>query len=91
MLVLNRLSIFIIALSFSQTLPAELHRGQKAKVIFKYSHPCPSTGRSKGSCPDYIIDHIKPLACGGADDASNMQWQTKIEAKAKDKYERKGC
>jgi hypothetical protein len=38
-----------------------------------------------------VIDHIKPLACGGADDPSNMQWQTREEAKAKDKWERKGC
>src|SRR5205085_7853407 len=39
----------------------------------------------------YIIDHIKPLACGGADDPSNMQWQTIEAAKAKDRVERVGC
>jgi hypothetical protein len=39
----------------------------------------------------YVVDHIKPLACGGADDPSNMQWQTAADAKAKDKWERKGC
>lgn len=54
-------------------------------------HPCPATGRSKGSCPGYIIDHVQALACGGADHPSNMQWQTKADAKAKDKWERKGC
>ena len=70
---------------------AEYHRSQKAKTIFKYSHPCPSTGQTKGSCPGYIIDHIKALACGGADEPSNMQWLTKADAKAKDKWERKGC
>jgi len=48
-------------------------------------------GRSKGSCPGDIIDHVKALACGGADHPSNMQWQTKSAAKAKDKWERKGC
>jgi len=41
--------------------------------------------------PGYVIDHIKPLACGGADDPSNMQWQTVAAAKAKDKTERIGC
>jgi len=41
--------------------------------------------------PGYVIDHIKPLACGGADAPSNMQWQTVAEAKAKDKTERIGC
>lgn len=39
----------------------------------------------------YVIDHVKPLACGGADNPSNMQWQTRAEARAKDKWERKGC
>jgi len=41
--------------------------------------------------PGYVIDHIQPLACGGADTPSNMQWQTVAEAKAKDKTERIGC
>jgi hypothetical protein len=36
-----------------------------------------------------VIDHVKPLATGGADAPSNMQWQTKADAKAKDKWERK--
>jgi hypothetical protein len=39
----------------------------------------------------YVIDHVKPLACGGADAPSNMQWQTVAEGKAKDKTERVGC
>jgi hypothetical protein len=41
--------------------------------------------------PGYVIDHIVPLACGGADAPSNMQWQTIAEAKAKDRTERVGC
>ena len=34
-----------------------------------------------------MIDHIVPLACGGADAPANMQWQTIREAKAKDRWE----
>ena len=41
--------------------------------------------------PGYVIDHIIPLACGGADTPANMQWQTVAEAKAKDKTERVHC
>jgi len=48
------------------------------------------TGYPKGR-PGYVVDHIIPLACGGADDPSNMQWQTKEAAEEKDGWERKGC
>jgi hypothetical protein len=38
-----------------------------------------------------VVDHVKALACGGADHPSNMQWQTVEAAKRKDKWERKEC
>jgi hypothetical protein len=41
--------------------------------------------------PGYVVDHRVPLACGGADAPSNMQWQTVEAAKIKDKTERIGC
>ncbi len=68
-----------------------IKRSRAARDAFKHQHPCPSTGRRSGGCPGYVIDHINPLACGGADEPSNMQWQTKAEAQAKDRWERKGC
>lgn len=45
------------------------------------------TGYPKGRL-GYVIDHIISLSRGGQDDPSNMQWQTKADAKAKDKWER---
>ena len=66
-------------------------RSAAAKDGFKREQPCPSNGRRSGACPGYVIDHVNPLACGGADDPSNMQWQTIAEGKAKDKWERRGC
>ena len=88
---MKSIAILLFLLLFPNVSSAEYHRSQKAKTVFKYSHPCPSTGRRKGSCPGYIIDHIKAIACGGADSPDNMQWQTKSDAKAKDKWERNGC
>ena len=81
----------LIALCNISLVYAKQERSQEAKDSFKYSHPCPSNGNNHGPCPGYVIDHIKPLTCDGADDPSNMQWQTKAEGKAKDKWERKGC
>jgi hypothetical protein len=50
---------------------------------FKKSHPCPSTRRTFGKCPGYVIDYIVPLKNGGEDIASNMKWLTKTEAKTR--------
>ena len=65
----------------------KIARSEKARDDFKHSHPCPSTGKSSGACPGYVIDHITPLKRGGADAPYNMQWQTKAAARQKDKRE----
>jgi hypothetical protein len=67
----------------------KIERSAVAKHAFEKDHPCPATGKTSGACPGYVVDHIKPLATGGADTPSNMQWQTTEEGKLKDKTERK--
>ncbi len=64
-----------------------IKRGEEARAAFERSHPCPSTGKSSGGCPGYVVDHIVALKRGGADAPSNMEWQTIEAAKAKDKWE----
>jgi hypothetical protein len=66
-------------------------RNSSAKAEFKRLHPCPATGARSGPCGGYVIDHVIPLAYGGPDAPSNMQWQTIAEGKAKDRWELKGC
>ena len=92
--------IIIIALTVMGVLatqaifsPKHSHeaRSRTARAAFERSHPCPANGHSSGACPGYVVDHILPLACGGADAPSNMQWQTVADGKAKDKWERKDC
>lgn len=61
------------------------HRSYYEKKLFEKE-----TGHPHG-WPGHIVDHIIPLACGGADAPSNMQWQTIADAKAKDKWELKQC
>jgi hypothetical protein len=46
---------------------------------------------SSGACPGYRKGHVIPLACGGPDAVSNLQWQTIAAARAKDRWERKVC
>lgn len=70
---------------------ARIPRSHSAKAAFQRLYHCPATDRPRGPCPGYVIDHVIPLACGGADDPLNMQWQTTADAKAKDKIERRGC
>lgn len=71
----------------SRNKNGKIARSEKAKSDFTKQHPCPSTGKTSGACPGYVIDHIVPLKRGGADAFSNMQWQTVQAAKAKDKVE----
>lgn len=63
------------------------NRSRSAISAFKKAHPCPVNGKKSGACPGYVIDHICPLACCGKDTPANMQWQSKTQAKAKDKWE----
>jgi hypothetical protein len=79
-----------LALAPSVALARE-YRSSAVKHEFQRLHPCPSTGRTTGACPGYVKDHIRALACDGPDSVANMQWQTVAEAKAKDKWETKGC
>jgi hypothetical protein len=70
-----------------RTTDGRIARSSQAKREFRRMEPCPATGETSGPCPGYVIDHRIDLFCGGEDDAANMQWQTRAEAKAKDRWE----
>lgn len=67
------------------------NRSSSARAAFQRIYHCPSTGKPRGACPGYVVDHVVPLCAGGADDALNMQWQTVAAAKIKDRTERIQC
>ena len=74
----------------TSTTPARDSKGRFIRSDAAKSTFLKQSGYPKGR-PGYVVDHIVPLACGGADTPSNMQWQTVAAAKAKDKTERVGC
>lgn len=89
----TRRSLALVAalvLSFSAAAWAQSSRHRQQRSFSAKREFMKITGFPHGR-PGYVIDHIIPLACGGADDPSNMQWQTREDAKAKDEWERKGC
>jgi len=49
-------------------------RSVKVLNAFKKIWACPSTQQHSGACPGWALDHVIPLACGGADTVWNLQW-----------------
>ena len=69
-----------------------ISRSTRVIAKFKEIHPCPENGKTSGACPGWAIDHVIPLACGGCDSISNMQWlpnRLKSSNSGKDRFERK--
>lgn len=52
----------------------DIYRSSAVRTAFMRAHPCPVTGISAGPCAGWQIDHVIPLACGGCDSVSNLQW-----------------
>jgi hypothetical protein len=70
-----------------------IQRSAKIVNAFKKTWACPSTGRHEGACPGWAVDHVIPLACGGADAVWNMQWlpeamKSSGDPHSKDRFER---
>jgi hypothetical protein len=87
----RQVAIICAAIIASAGADARQSRSQASRQAFVKSNPCPATGERRLPCPGYIIDHIEPLCAGGPDIPANMQWQTFIEAKIKDREERRRC
>lgn len=65
-------------------------RSREVTAEFQRENPCPSTGKTSGRCPGFIKDHRCALglhAPASIDSVSNLQWQTKADAAAKDRWE----
>lgn len=49
-------------------------RSRTVTAAFQRQHPCPVNGLKVGACPGWAINHVIPLASGGCDAVSNLQW-----------------
>ena len=78
------LACLLLILSFNADA-----RSKQEIYQFRKANPCPVNGKLHGACKGWQIDHIIELHCGGPDKASNMQWLTIADHKAKTKRNKK--
>ena len=83
--------IFASTLTAAPALDYHPVRSPAARTEFVKANPCPATGKTRGACPGYVVDYVKPLCAGGANAPHNMQWQTVAEAKIKNADKRRQC
>ena len=88
------LLLALLPLAAEATCPV-VHRSQAVRREFRRQHPCPATHLTTGRCEGWVLDHIVPLClgaeAGGIDAPSNLAWQTRQAAAAKDAQERAAC
>ncbi len=87
---MNKLAILLLCLLALATARATTRDPVQVRH-FRSDHACPSTNLFAGACPGYVVDHIIPLCLGGVDEPRNMQWQSRVDALAKDKLEWEAC
>lgn len=79
------LAVSLVATPSAASAAAVIHRSAYAKHEFWRMTGHPNGWRG------HVVDHVIPLACGGQDKPTNMQWQTIAEGRAKDRWERRKC
>ena len=85
-------AILCLAAAFL-AVPAEARtpRDQAQVRAFRNENPCPVTGRTRGACPGWHVDHIIALCAGGEDHPRNMQWITKEDHRFKTLVDVREC
>lgn len=85
------LMFLLTSLLASGTGEAKSVRDPEVRRAFMKLHPCPSTGKTKGACPGFQVDHVIALVCGGRDSVDNLQWLSVEAHKAKTREDIKNC
>lgn len=85
-----RVAAFLGVLALVCPEPA-LARERAPIAAFRRANPCPSTGKTTGKCPGWVVDHKYPLCANGADAPENLQWEPIEHSYTKDRLEREVC
>lgn len=66
-------------------------RSSSARTAFVKANPCPVTGKTRGACPGWEVDHRIALCAGGDDAPHNMQWLTVKAHRIKTRVDLREC
>lgn len=77
-----------IVLCLLLALAASAHAAERSRALradFMRENPCPATGKTRGACPGWQVDHAVPLCLGGqaVDTKANLRWIAVEPHKAK--------
>lgn len=88
-----RLTALLVALPLTAPglTEAKTSRDRSQVRAFRAEHPCPATGRTRGACPGWHVDHVIALCAGGPDRPSNMQWITREDHRFKTLVDVREC
>lgn len=89
---MNKLLIIsVCAALWPRAVGAKSYRDPEVRRAFMKIHPCPATGKTKGRCDGWQVDHIIPLCFYGVDATWNMGWKTVRDHREKTKLDVKVC
>lgn len=74
--------------------PANANSAKRDPAVrreFQRLVPCPSTGKTRGRCDGFQVDHRIPLCFYGVDHPWNMQWLSVRDHREKTKLDVKVC
>lgn len=88
---MNRAAAAFLALAMAFSQAEAAPRSTSVRAEFVKANPCPATGKTRGKCPGWEVDHRIALCAGGDDAAYNLQWLTVEAHKAKTRIDVREC
>ncbi len=84
-------ALLALLIAFSWPVEAAQKRDPAVRRAFMLEHPCPATGKTKGRCDGWQVDHRQPLCYFGKDEIANLQWLSVKDHREKTKLDIKTC